>query len=111
MYGRDEIDQPRRDPQTSGSSSQGTTSQSNQRTAWQSRPGQGVPAFPGSRIVPTRGINSREILLWYDKGPEAYKGDFGEDGGSPVDSIEQGGSEVVGAEAWEYSCRSAQCQV
>ena len=25
--------------------------------------------------------------LWYDKGPEAYEGDFGEHGGSPVYSV------------------------
>jgi len=60
MYGRDDVDPPRRDPPTLGSSSQGTNSQSNQRAAWQSRPGQGIPAFPGSRIVPTREIDSRE---------------------------------------------------
>ena len=60
MYGREDVDPPRRDPPTSGSSSQGTSSQSSQRAAWQSRPGQSVPAFPGSRIIPTLGIDSRE---------------------------------------------------
>ena len=54
-------DPPRRDPQTSGSSSQGTGgSQASQRAVWQSRPGQDITAFPGSRIIPTRGIDSRE---------------------------------------------------
>jgi hypothetical protein len=68
MYGasgREDIeppryDQPHRDLQTSGSSSQGTSSQSNQRTVWQNRMGQGIPAFPGSRIIPTRAIDQRE---------------------------------------------------
>ena len=59
MYGRDEVD-PRRDPPTLGSSSQGTSTQSTQRAAWQARPGQSIPAFPGSRIIPTRGIDSRD---------------------------------------------------
>ena len=60
VYGREDVDPPRHDPQTSGSSSQGTSTQSSQRAAWQSRPGQSVPAFPSSRIVPTRGIDSRD---------------------------------------------------
>ena len=38
MYGRDEVN-PRRDPPTLGSSSQGTSTQSTQRAAWQARPG------------------------------------------------------------------------
>jgi hypothetical protein len=60
MFGRDEVDPPRRDSPTLGSSSQGTSSQSTQRTAWQARPGQGIPAFPGSRIIPARAIDSRD---------------------------------------------------
>jgi len=60
MFGRDEVDPPRRDPPASGSSSQDTGSQSTQRTAWQARPGQGIPAFPGSRIIPARAIDSRD---------------------------------------------------
>ena len=61
MYGiPGRYDPPRYDPQTSGSSSQGTSSQSSQRAVWQSRPGQGIPAFPSSRIIPVRGIDSRE---------------------------------------------------
>ena len=59
MFGN-EVDPPRRDPPTLGSSSQGTSSQSTQRTAWQARPGQGIPAFPGNRIIPTRVIDSRD---------------------------------------------------
>jgi hypothetical protein len=53
-------DQSRRDLQTSGSSSQGTSSQSSQRAVWQSRLGQGIPAFPSSRIIPARVIDPRE---------------------------------------------------
>ena len=49
-----------RDLQASGSSSQGSSSQSNQRAVWQSRQGQGIPAFPGSRIIPARVIDARE---------------------------------------------------
>jgi hypothetical protein len=60
MFGRDEVDPPRRNPPTSGSSSQGTCSQSTQRTAWQARPGHGIPALPGNRIIPTRAIDSRD---------------------------------------------------
>jgi hypothetical protein len=53
-------DPPRRDLQASGSSSQGSSSQSNQRSLWQSRYGQGISAFPGSRIIPARAIDARE---------------------------------------------------
>jgi hypothetical protein len=53
-------DPPRRDPQTLESCLQETSSQSSQRAVWQSRPGQGIPAFQGSMIIPTRGIDSRE---------------------------------------------------
>ena len=60
MYGREEVDPPRRDPPTSGASSQGSSSQSSQRAGWKIRPGQNVPAFPGSRIVPTRRIDPRD---------------------------------------------------
>ena len=49
-----------RDLQASGSSSQGSSSQSSQRAVWQSRQGQGIPAFPGSRIIPARVIDARE---------------------------------------------------
>jgi len=57
-FGREDIvlhrhDPPRCDPQ-------GTSSQFSQRAVWQSRPGLGIPAFPGSRVIPTRGIDSRE---------------------------------------------------
>ena len=44
MYGREDVDPPRSDPPTSGSSLQGTSSQFSQQAAWQSRPGQSVPA-------------------------------------------------------------------
>ncbi len=53
-------DPPRRDLHASGSSSQGSSSQSNQRSVWQSRYGQGIPAFPGSRIIPARAMDARE---------------------------------------------------
>ena len=58
-YDPNRQDLPRRDLQTSGSSSQGTSSQPSQRAVWQSRPDQGIPAFPGSRIIPARGIDAR----------------------------------------------------
>ena len=48
MYGREDVDPPREDPPTLASQSAG----------WQSRPGQSVPAFPGSRILLTRKIDS-----------------------------------------------------
>ena len=51
MFGRDEVDPPRRDPPSVGSSSQGSSSQPPPRTTWQVRPGQGIP---------TRGIDSRD---------------------------------------------------
>ena len=86
MYSRDELDPPRRDPPTSGSFSQGTSSQSSQRAAWQSRPGQNVPAFSGSRIVLTRGIDSK-ATAYRRTSQTAYEDDFGEHGGSPYDSI------------------------
>ena len=60
MFGRDEVDPPRRDTPSIGSSSQGSSSQPPPRTAWQVRLGQSIPAFPGSRIIPTRGIDSRD---------------------------------------------------
>ena len=82
VYGREDVDPPRHDPQTSGSSSQGTSTQSSQRTAWQSRPGQSVPAFPGSRIILLAGSILERLPT-----DEAYEDDFGEHGGSPVDSI------------------------
>ena len=51
MFRRDEVDPPRRDSPSVGSSSQGSSSQPPPRTAWQVRLGQGIPAFPGSRII------------------------------------------------------------
>ena len=60
MFGRDDIDPPRQDPprqeqQSMGSSSRGSSSHySHPNLGWQSRLGQGVPAFPGSRIIPSR---------------------------------------------------------
>jgi hypothetical protein len=38
----------------------GSSSQAAHNPGWQSRPGQSVPAFPGSRIVPIRRIDSRD---------------------------------------------------
>ena len=61
MYGREEVDPPRRDPQTSGSSSQGSSFQSSQRAVGRAGRVRNAPAFPGSRIVPTRRIGSRDI--------------------------------------------------
>ena len=60
MFGRDIVDPPRRDPPSVGPSSQGSSSQPPPRTTWQVRPGQGIPAFPGSMIIPTRGSDSRD---------------------------------------------------
>jgi hypothetical protein len=64
MFGRDDMDPPRQDPprreqQSGGSSSQGLGNQyTNPSVGWNVRAGQGVPAFPGSRIVPTRRVES-----------------------------------------------------
>ena len=79
MYGtagREDIDSfrydpPRRDLQSSGSS-QGSSSQSNQRAVWQSRYGQGIPAFPGSRIIPARAIDATDYSIRYGEGAEAH---------------------------------------
>jgi hypothetical protein len=60
MYGREEVDPPTQDPPTLGLSSRGSGSQASHNIGWQSRPGQSVPAFPGSRIVPTCRIDSRD---------------------------------------------------
>jgi transposase InsO family protein len=65
MYGRDEIDPPRQepprhDPPSMGSSSRGSSCQPTPSIGWQHRPGQSVPVFPGSRIVPTRRIDSQQ---------------------------------------------------
>ena len=57
MFGRDDMDpprqeQPRQEQQSMGSSSRGSGSQyTNPSIGWHVRAGQGVPAFPGSRIV------------------------------------------------------------
>ena len=61
MYDREDLTPPRLDPQTSGSSSQGSSSQSSQRAVCRAGRVRNVPAFPGSRIVPTRWIGSRDI--------------------------------------------------
>jgi hypothetical protein len=58
MYGREERETlrqypPRYDPPSYGSSSRVATE-------WQNRPGQNVPAFPGSRIVSSRRIDPRD---------------------------------------------------
>jgi len=36
-----------------------SSSLSSSQPAWQSRPGQNYPAFPGSRVVPARQLNSK----------------------------------------------------
>jgi hypothetical protein len=72
MYGRDDVEPPRRDPPSLGSSSQGTSSQSIQRAAWHF---QAAGSFLPLELI-------LERLL-----PEAYEGDFGEHGGPPVHSI------------------------
>ena len=59
MFGRDDMDPPRQEPQrqeqqSMGSSPRGSSSQyTHPNLGWQSRLGQSVPAFPGSRIIPT----------------------------------------------------------
>jgi len=58
MFGRDDMDPPGQEPprqeqQSMGSSSRGSGSQyTNPSVRWNVRAGQGVLAFPGSRIVP-----------------------------------------------------------
>jgi hypothetical protein len=68
MYGRDDMDPPRQDPPrheppSIGSSSRGSSSQISQGIGWQSRAGQNIPAFPGSRVIPTRRVDSRDTTL------------------------------------------------
>ena len=69
MFGRDDIDPPRQEPsrqeqQSMGSSSRGSSSRySHPNLGWQSRLGQGVPAFPGSRIIPTRRVDPRDASM------------------------------------------------
>ena len=65
MYGREEADPPRQDPPrhdplSYGSSSRGSSSQATPGTGWQSRSDQGTPAFPSSRIVPKRRIDTNQ---------------------------------------------------
>ena len=65
MYGREEADPPRQDPPRQdpisyGSSSRGSSSQATSSTGWHSRPGQRIPAFPSSRIVPSRRIDTNQ---------------------------------------------------
>jgi len=68
MYGRDEMDPPRYEPPrqdlpSMSSSSRGSSGQyTNPNLGWQNRPGQNVPAFPGSRIVPTRRVDPRDAI-------------------------------------------------
>ena len=69
MFGRDDMDPPRQEPprqeqQSMGSSSRGSGSQyTNPSVGWNVRAGQGVPAFPGSRIVPTRRVDPRDASM------------------------------------------------
>jgi hypothetical protein len=69
MSGRDDMDPPRQEPsrqeqQSMGSYSRGSSSQyNNPNLGWQNRPGQSVPAFPGSRIVPTRQVDPRDASM------------------------------------------------
>ena len=47
-----------------GSSSRGTSSQYiHPNLGWQSRLGQSVPAFPGSRVIPTRRVDPRDASM------------------------------------------------
>ena len=64
MFGRDGMDPPRQEQQSMGSSSRGSSSQyTNPNLGWQNRPGQSVPAFPGSRIVLTRRVDPRDASM------------------------------------------------
>ena len=69
MFGRDDMDPPRQEPprqeqQSMGSSSRGSSSHySHPNLGWQSRLGQSVPAFPGSRIIPTRRVDPRDASM------------------------------------------------
>ena len=69
MFGRDDMDLPGQDPprqeqQSMGSSSRGSSNQyTNPSVGWHVRAGQGVPAFPGSRIVPTRRVDPRDASM------------------------------------------------
>ena len=85
MFGRDDMDPPRQEPQrqeqqSMGSSSRGSSSQyTHPNLGWQSRLGQSVPAFPGSRIIPTRRMDPRDASM-----QRMLK--FGEHGGPSADS-------------------------
>ena len=47
-----------------GSSSRGSSNQyTNPSVGWHVRAGQSVPAFPGSRIVPTRRVDPRDASM------------------------------------------------
>ena len=69
MFDRDDMDPPeqelpRQEQQSMGSSSRGSGSQyTNPSVGWNVRVGQGVPAFPGSRIVPTRRVDPRDASM------------------------------------------------
>jgi hypothetical protein len=69
MFGRDDMNPPRQEPpreeqQSMGSSSRGSSSQYTHLSfVWQSRLGQSVPAFPGSRIIPTRRVDPRDASM------------------------------------------------
>ena len=69
MFGRDDIYPPRQEPQrqeqqSMGSSPRGSSSQyTHPNLGWQSRLGQSVPAFPGSRIIPTCRVDPRDASM------------------------------------------------
>ena len=69
MFGRDDMDPPRQEPQrqeqqSMGSSSRGSSSQyTHPNLGWQSRLEQSVPAFPGSRIIPTRRVDPKDASM------------------------------------------------
>ena len=54
MYGREEVDPPRQDPSRYDPPSYGSSSRESSSQA------QNIPAFPGSRIVPSRRIDPRD---------------------------------------------------
>ena len=69
MFCREEMDPPRQEPlrqeqQSMGSSSRGSSSQyTYPSVGWHVRAGQSVPAFSGSRIVPTRRVYPRDASM------------------------------------------------
>jgi len=69
MFGRDDMYPSRQEPQrqehqSMDSSSRGSSSQyTNPNLGWQSRAGQSVPAFPGSRIISTRRMDPRDASM------------------------------------------------